>query len=265
MNKIIIPAKASNRLVNSGVNSDAVVKDEKGTCIFRNYTEDHWFIVGDKISYQVGDYKNPKKKYRIQGFVLALGYDTKKTPMYLIGNVNVVIYDTKKDIYISDKRGAFKWYSAKEIHALETEDNFIAPKSIGYKSNDTITRLIEGKSIHIIDVMRSTRYTKLSKYEVEPEFNINKTELPYYKFAKRNPELSESVNPDISKYFKYYDGVCAYYATDQIDAATKFAIKDPSICRIEIIRHNWDESKKKYIERKATYKYYVIVNLNKRE
>lgn len=230
---------------------------ENGESFFRNWTKDHWFIVGDKISYQVGDYKEPKKKYRIQGFILALGYSLKNEPMYLIGNVNTVIYDLKKDTYLSDKRSMYKWYTAKEIHALDDEDPRIKPKNIGYKANNTITRIFEGISIHILNIVKSTRYTKLSKYEINPEFNVEKTKLPYSDFAMRNESDSKLIN--------HYSGIYAYYAKDQISAAIEFEKKNSSICRIEIIKNTWSKKKNSYIQKLPVYRYYVIVVLNKQD
>ena len=232
-------------------NEDLVKKLEKGVCIFRNFTDDHEFIVGDKISYQVGDYKNPRKKYRIQGFVLALGYNKKNEPMYLIGNTNVVIYDTNKNVYISDKRSMFKWYSEKELHVLPNEKADIKAKLIGYKSHDTVTRIIEGKSIHIINLQRTTRYTKLSKYIAEASFNINRVELSYYKFKIRATSDKTSI----------YDGVCAYYAPDQTAAKAMYDANDRTVCRVETTRHKWDENNKKYVSHKPMYKYYIIVQM----
>lgn len=230
------------------------LNSSKQNSIFRNYTEDHWFIVGDKISYQIGDYKDPKKKYRIQGFVLALGYSIKNEPLYLIGNINTVIYDVKGKGYLSDRRSAFKWYSAKEIHADHDEPIGIQPKNIGHKSFDTITRLIEGKSVHIFDILESTKYTKLSKVTVHPDFNIELCKLPYYRFVKRSSNKPYAA--DI-----YYNGIYAYYAPDQIAAKTLFDTGDENVCRVEITKQKLDIDSKKYIKRKPMYKYYIMIDL----
>ena len=61
-----------------------------GENIFRNYTDKHMFVVGDKISYQIGNYEKEQYHYRIQGFVLAHGISTKGEPMYLLSIIESI-------------------------------------------------------------------------------------------------------------------------------------------------------------------------------
>lgn len=227
---------------------------KKGENIFRNFTDQHYFVVGDKISFQIGDYEKADTKYRIQGFVLAHGYSVKGNPMYLIGQINMVYYDSETDIYTSDKRTSPRWFTAKELHALDEDDPFF-PKVIGYKCCETITRIIDGAPVHVINVSKTKRNTKKTKYVIIPEFNVSISKLNYSVFKKYN---------DLSKKEETFSGVTGYVMDNQIAAKTQFESGDKDVFRIQIIKSKWSEKKSKYIKKKPEYVYYCLTDLTKK-
>ena len=227
---------------------------KKGENIFRNWSDKHYFLVGDKISFQIGDYEKADTKYRVQGFVLAHGFSVKGNPMYLIGQINMVYYSSETDTYTSDKRTSPRWYTAKELHASDPDDPFF-PKVIGYKCCETTTRVIDGTPIHIINVSKTQRRTKKTKYIVIPEFNVNVTSLNYYVFKKYN---------DLSKREEKFSGVTGYVMDNQLAAKTQFENGDKEVFRVQIIKSKWSEKKSKYIKKKPEYIYYCLIDLCKK-
>lgn len=88
-------------------------------------------------------------------------------------------------------------------------------------------------------------------------FNVDRTTLPYNDFAIRNESDHNLIN--------HYSGIYTFYANDQISAAIEFEKKNPSICRVEIIKNTWNKKKKEYIQKLPVYRYYSILKLNKQD
>lgn len=225
-----------------------------GENIFRNFTNKHMFVVGDKISYQIGNYEKEEHHYRIQGFVLAHGISTKGELMYLLSQMNTIVYDSETDTYTSDKRVTARWYTAREIHA--DKDSKYCPKIIGYKTNRTAIRVCENHGIHFIDTDASVKKTKKTCISTVFRSNLSKSELQtktvkvmYYDHEK-NPEI--------------HTVITAYLAPDQLAAQTAYDKGDKDIVSVETIPERWNEKQGKYIARKTFSKYYIIVDLTKR-
>lgn len=119
---------------------------EVGDFIFKNKSPDHIFCLGDKISFNIGHDKDP---YRPALFVIGLGYGDKNVPMYLLSVKNSIIYDTNKKKYIPSTDFS-SWLTEDQLHAQL--DHPFLPKTIGYKPNRLINRIIDGKALHGFDL-----------------------------------------------------------------------------------------------------------------
>ena len=228
-----------------------------GENIFRNFTDRHMFIVGDKISYQIGNYEKEEHHYRIQGFVLAHGISTKGELMYLLSQMNTIVYDSENDVYCSDKRVTARWYTAREIHA--EEGNKYCPKIIGYKTNRTAIRVCENHGIHFIDINYNVKKTKKTRTATLFQCNLDKNGKVFKSFTFNVKYYDHEKNPEIHKV------VAAYFAPDQLAAATAYEKGDKEIVVVETIPSRWNEKQGKFIARKTLSKYYVLVDLTKKE
>ena len=228
-----------------------------GENVFRNYTDKHMFVVGDKISYQIGNYEKEQYHYRIQGFVLAHGISTKGEPMYLLSQMNTVVYDSNNDTYGSDKRVTARWYTAREIHA--EEGNKFCPKIIGYRTNRTMIRVCENRGIHLIELLPSERLTKKTAIYTIPNFNVPSKDIPKFSVKYYNTH-----HKDGQRHSDLHLVCTAYLAPDQLAAKTAFETGDKDYVSVETLPCKWNEKQGKYIPKKSSFRYYVIVDLTKK-
>ena len=228
-----------------------------GENIFRNFTDRHMFTVGDKISYQIGNYEKEEHHYRIQGFVLAHGISTKGELMYLLSQMNTIVYDSETDTYASDKRVTARWYTAREIHA--EEGNKYCPKIIGYKTNRTVIRVCENHGIHFLDIKSTVKKTKKTCTSTVFHCNLAENGKVFKSLTFNVKYYDHEKNPEI------HTVVAAYLAPDQLAAETAYEKGDKEIVAVETIPSRWNEKQGKYITRKTFSKYYVLVDLTKKE
>ena len=228
-----------------------------GENVFRNFTDRHMFAVGDKISYQIGNYEKEEHHYRIQGFVLAHGISTKGELMYLLSQMNTIVYDSETDTYTSDKRVTARWYTAREIHA--DKDSKYCPKIIGYKTNRTAIRVCENHGIHFLDIKSTVKKTKKTCTSTVFHCNLAESGKVFKSLTFNVKYYDHEKNPEI------HTVVAAYLAPDQLAAETAYEKGDKEIVAVETIPSRWNEKQGKYITRKTFSKYYVLVDLTKKE